>query len=52
MARKSKDPAQKEGKKKLTNDITKDHNLKKVRTSKRQKRNPATRNENFLCITE
>jgi len=38
--------------KKLTNDITKDHNLKEVRTSKRQKRNPATRNENFLCITE
>jgi hypothetical protein len=45
------DPAQKEGKEKLTNYITKDHNLKEVRTSNRQKQNPATRNEDFLWIS-
>jgi len=31
-----------------TEDITKDNNLKELRTSKRIKRNPATRNEDFL----
>jgi hypothetical protein len=47
-----KDPAQKEAKEKLTNDVTKEHNLKEVRTLKRQKWNPAARNEDFLWITE
>ena len=31
-----------------TEDITKDNNLKELRTSKRIKRNPAKRNEDFL----
>jgi hypothetical protein len=46
-----KDPAQKDAKEKLTNDVTKEHNLKEVRTSKRKKRNPATGNKDFLWIT-
>jgi hypothetical protein len=47
-----KDPTQNEAKEKLTNDVNKEPNLKEVRSSKRQKRNPATRNEDFLWITE
>jgi len=31
-----------------TEDITKDNTLKELRTSKRLKRNPAKRNEDFL----
>jgi hypothetical protein len=47
-----KDPTQKEAKEKLTNDVNKEPSLKEIRTSKRQKRNPATRNEDFLWIME
>jgi len=43
---------QKEAKEKLTNDFNKEPNLKEVRSSKRQKRNPAMRNADFLWIME
>jgi len=43
-----KDPTQKEAKEKLTNDVNKKPKLKEVRSSKRQKRNPAMRNEFFF----
>jgi len=47
-----KDPTQKEAKEKLINDDNKEPNLKEVRSSKRQKRNPVTRNEDFLWTTK
>jgi hypothetical protein len=47
-----KDPTQKEVKEKLSNDANKEPNLKEIRSSKRQKRNPATRNGDFLWIKE
>jgi len=46
-----KDPTLKEAKEKLIND-NKEPNLKEVRSSKRQKRNPVTRIEDFSWITE
>ena len=46
-----KDPTQKEAKEKLINDNT-EPNLKEVRSSKRQKRNPVTRIEDFSWIKE
>jgi hypothetical protein len=45
-------PTQNEAKEKLTNDVNKEPNLKEVRSSKRQKQNPAMRNEDFLWIME
>jgi len=33
-----------------TEDITKDNTLKELRTSKRLKRNPATRNKDFFMV--
>jgi len=47
-----KDPTRKEAKEKLINDDNKEPNLKEGRSSKRQKRNPVTRNKDFLWITE
>jgi hypothetical protein len=46
------DPTQKEAKVKLINDDNKEPSLKEVRSSKRQKRNPVTRNEDFLWTTK
>ena len=46
------DPTQKEVKEKLINDDIKEPNLKEIRSSQRQKRNPVTRNEDILWITE
>jgi hypothetical protein len=43
-----KESTQKEGKEKLINDDNKVPNLKEVRSSKRPKRNPFTRNEDFF----
>jgi len=47
-----KDPTQKEVKEKLKNYVNKEPNFKVVRTSKRQKRNPAMRNEDCLWVME
>jgi hypothetical protein len=44
-------PTQKEAKEQLIND-NKEPNLKEVRSSKTQKRNPVTRNEDFVWTTE
>jgi hypothetical protein len=47
-----KDPTQKEAKEKLTKDVNKEPSLKEIRSSKRRKQYPATRNEDFLWTME
>jgi hypothetical protein len=45
-----KDPTEEEAKEKLINDDIKESNLKEFRSSKRQKPNTVTRNENCVWI--
>jgi hypothetical protein len=52
MGRKSKWSYSEEAKEKLTNEVNKEPSLKQVRSSKRQKRYPTRRNDDFLWITE
>jgi hypothetical protein len=53
MGRKSKGSySEKKLSKKLINDDNKEPNLKEVSSSKRQKQNPVTRNEDILWTTK
>jgi hypothetical protein len=47
-----KGPTQNEAKEKLANSVNKEPNHKEFKSSKRRKRNPTVRNEDFLWITE
>jgi hypothetical protein len=47
-----KNPTQKEVKEKLINADIKEPSLKEVTSSEIQKRNPVTRNEDFLCVAQ
>ena len=48
VGRNQKDPTQKEAKETLINDYIKEPNLKEIRSSETQKRNPVTRIEDFF----